>query len=178
MLNACKTITYGGGKNPRTLDLKPLADEPVQPYFSNRVQLAEIIEWVLSQTGQADIDISTFSTSEEFLRRLAVMQRKGMARKCRLFADLRAARKTVVLYDFMKSVFESVHLCENHSKVVLLSNDDWRVAIVTSQNQTRGDRIEGGIVAAVDSVFYKLLLGFDAMKLNSISIDDLNSRTN
>ena len=45
-------------------DLKPLEERAVQPYFSNRLQLADVIGWCLRQCGPADIMISTFSTSE------------------------------------------------------------------------------------------------------------------
>ncbi len=157
--------------------LMPLGKYCLQPYFSNHIQLAEVIEWVLSQIGTADIAISTFSTSEEFLRRLHRMKNSGHVRYCSLFCDLRAARKTVALYHFIKSVFDSVHLCENHSKVVLLSNDDHHVAIVTSQNQTRGDRFEAGIITTDTHTFYNLRLGFDAMTANSISLDDISARS-
>lgn len=166
---------------PRKSDLDllmPLDKCVLQPYFSNRIQLAEVIEWVLSQIGDADIAISTFSTSEEFLRRLLRMKNKGHVGSCSLFCDLRAARKTVSLYHFIKSVFDSVHLCENHSKVVLLANGNHRVAIVTSQNQTRGDRYEAGIITSDPDTFFKLRLGFDAMADNSISLDELSARNN
>ena len=158
--------------------LMPLATCGVQPYFSNRIQLAEVIEWVLSQTGPADIAISTFSTGEEFLRRLARLQRDGHVSQCTLFCDLRAARKTVALYSFIKSVFNRVCLCENHSKVVLISNSSHHVAIVTSQNQTRGDRYEAGLITTDASTFVSLELGFSSMAQNSISLDDLFAGNN
>lgn len=156
--------------------LVPLERCALQPYFSNRIQLAEVIEWVLTQTGPADISISTFSTSEEFLRRLARLKGRGDVRSCSLFCDLRAARKTAALYHFIKSVFDSVHLCENHSKVVLLQNETHRVAVITSQNQTRGDRFEAGVITSDTLTFHNLLLGFDTMRENSLSIDDILSR--
>lgn len=157
--------------------LAPLEKCGIQPYFSNRVQLAEVIEWVLSQTGPADIAVSTFSTGEEFLRRLARLKGRGDVRGCSLFCDLRAARKTASLRHFLKSVFDRVCLCENHSKVVLLSNENHSVAIVTSQNQTRGDRFEAGVITTDPGTFYNLMTGFDTMSLNSISLDDLYPRT-
>ena len=156
--------------------LVPLERCAIQPYFSNRIQLAEVMEWVLSQIGPADITISTFSTSEEFLRRLARLKEKGEVCSCALFCDLRAARKTAALYHFIKSVFDGVYLCENHSKVVLMQNDTHRVAIITSQNQTRGDRFEAGVITSDSLTFYNLLLGFDTMRDKSLSLDDILSR--
>ena len=126
----------------------PLEKYGIQPYFSNSMQLADVIEWVLEQTGPAHLQISTFSTGEEFLRRLFRLKRSGRILTCRMFCDLRAARKTVSLYHFNKSVFDHVCLCENHSKVLILFNDNHTVAVVTSQNQTRGNRFEAGIITS------------------------------
>lgn len=158
--------------------LKPLDECAVQPYFSDRVQLADVIEWILEQIGQADISVSTFSTGEEFLRRLSRMKAGGLVGTCSLFCDLRAARKTVALRHFIRSVFDSVYLCSNHSKVVLLYNAVHAVAVVTSQNQTRGDRYECGVITTDPATFFDLRLGFDALSANSIPLDGLLSRDN
>ncbi len=166
---------------PRTDDLDslmPLERCGLQPYFSNHIQLAGIIEWVLLQTGPADIAISTFSTSEEFLRRLSRLKLKGHVRSSTLFCDIRAIRKTVPLYHFIKTVFTKVYLCENHSKVVLLSNGSHDVAVVTSQNQTRGNRYEAGIITTDPLTISNLRLGFLAMSDNAISLDDLFTGNN
>lgn len=157
--------------------LIPLEKCGLQPYFSNRIQLAEVMEWILAQTGPANILISTFSTSEEFLRRLLRLKNNGHILQSVLFCDLRAIRKTVLLSHFIRSVFNRVHLCENHSKVVLLFNDLHSVAVVTSQNQTRGDRFEAGVITSDPHTFYNLRMGFDTMAEKSISLDDLNTRT-
>lgn len=158
---------------PGATDLVPLSKLPLQAYFNNRTQLAQVIEWVSSQIGEAHVVISTFSTSEEFIRRLWRMKQSGKIKSCTMYCDLRAARKTLSLYSFMQNVFDKVALCQNHSKVVLLSNDSHRVSIVTSQNQTRGDRFECGIITTDSDIFDNLSRGFDALDLNSLPIEHL-----
>lgn len=153
--------------------LTPVSECSTQPYSSNKIQLFNIIEWLLAQTGPADIAISTFSTSEEFLRRFFRLKLKGSVRNCTLYADLRAAKKTLRIKGMIKQVFSQIRLCMNHSKVVLIANNDYRVAIITSQNQTRGDRYEAGIITTDPVTFNKLREGFDALSQNSISIDDI-----
>lgn len=153
--------------------LQPLESRPMQAYFSNRFQLSDIIEEVLGQIGNANIIISTFSTSEEFLRRIWRLKNNGQILSFHLFCDFRATRKTVALYHFIKSLADSVHLCDNHSKVVLLYNDHHTVSVVTSQNQTRGDRFECGVVSADNHLFFTLKGGFDALQDKSIDIDVL-----
>ena len=153
--------------------LKPLESRPLQTYFSNRYQLADIIEEVLGQIGNAHIIISTFSTSEEFLRRIWRLKNDGRVLSFSLFCDHRAARKTLSLYHFIKSLADNIYLCENHSKVVLLHNARHLVSIVTSQNQTRGNRFECGVVSTDNHLFYQLQSGFDALQDKSLDIDVL-----
>ena len=43
--------------------LKPLSDVPLQAYLDNRLQLFDVLEFILSQTGPAKVYVSTFSTS-------------------------------------------------------------------------------------------------------------------
>lgn len=163
---------------PRTAGIDtliPLEKCGVQPYFSNSIQLAGLIDWILRQTGPAEVMISTFSTSEEFLRRMVRFKESGMVRSCSLFCDLRAARKTAALYHFICGVFDYVALCQNHSKVVLIFNDSFRIAVVTSQNQTRGDRYEAGIITSDPLTFHNLKLGFDILAENALPIDVLFS---
>lgn len=160
---------------PGVDDLVPLSESSLQTYFDNRTQLAQVIEWVSSQIGAAHVAISTFSTSEEFIRRLWRLKNSGKIKSCTMYCDLRAARKTLSLYSFMQNVFDKVALCQNHSKVVLLSNDSHSVAIVTSQNQTRGDRFECGIITTDKSIIDKLSRGFDALDLNSLPLEHLIS---
>lgn len=156
--------------------LKPLGLCTVQPYFAKDIQLADLIEWTINHIGRADISISTFSTGEEFLRRMHRMKKEGKVLQCELICDLRAASKTISLRHFMESTFERVYLCQNHSKVVLLSSGSNRVAIVTSQNQTRGDRFEAGIITSDKFTFSQLQAGLLKCRENSILISDFNEQ--
>ena len=146
--------------------LKPLANTPLQAYFDNRLQLADVIDQVLRQIGPAELVISTFSTSDAFIRRLLV-------KSCSLFLDLKASRKTVLLAGFIKSVFDAVFLCENHSKVVLLGNDSHRVTIVTSQNQTQGNRMECGMITTDKDIYQYIIHGFLQLKNAALPLDRL-----
>ena len=154
-------------------NLEQFEDRPVQAYFSNTVQLADVITAILEHIGASEIVISTFSTSEEFLRRIWRLRKEGLITSASLFCDLKAARKTVHLYKFITSIFESVYLAENHSKVVLLGNDRYKVAVVTSQNQTRGNRFECGIISSSPELYNQLAQGFAKMQEKSLPIDGL-----
>ena len=157
--------------------LKPLSDVPLQAYLDNRLQLFDVLEFILLQTGPAKVYVSTFSTSEEFLRRLFSLRKRMLIIKSVLLADLKAARKTVNLYTFMSSVFDDVYLSENHSKVLLVENR-WMVTVVTSQNQTRGNRTECAIITTQPDIFLTLRDQFsEIINTRSIHLDGIHFST-
>lgn len=49
---------------------RPLASCSCQAALTNIAQVGDILEWILRQTGPAEIIQSTFSAAEEFLRRI------------------------------------------------------------------------------------------------------------
>lgn len=154
--------------------IRPLSDAPLQAYLDNRVQLFDIIERILSETGSAEIYISTFSTSEEFLRRIYRLRKRGLLTKATMLTDLKASRKTVNLYTLISNVFDEVFLAENHSKVILIQNAKWMVSICTSQNQTRGNRTESGMITTDPRIYLDLQRQFSeivntkAIQLNGL----------
>jgi hypothetical protein len=155
--------------------LKPLSSTPVQAYFDNRLQLADVIAHVLAQIGPSSLTISTFSTSDGFLRRLHRFRKMGLVTSCSLYVDLKASRKTMLIAGFMRSVCDHVYLCSNHSKVVLLGNAHHKVAIVTSQNQTQGNRTECGIITTDLYTYNYIANGFVQLKTAALPIDGLQS---
>ena len=150
--------------------LSPLSSCRLQAYIESRLQLAELLHHLLSETGKADLRITTFSTSEEFCRRVLRMKKDGLIGRVEMLCDLRAARKIGILHRFMLSVFDSVRLAENHSKVLLIRNDSWRVSVITSQNQTTGSRTESAVITTDPYVYDSLDGQLDRIMANSIDL--------
>ena len=141
--------------------LKPLSDVPLQAYLDNRLQLFDVLEFILSQTGPAKVYVSTFSTSEEFLRRLFSLRKRQL-----------------ILHSVMSSVFDDVYLTENHSKVLLIENDRWMVTVVTSQNQTRGNRTECAMITTQPDLFLTLRDQFsEIINTRSIHLNGIHFST-
>lgn len=161
------------GKNLNNL-LKPLAKCPLQSYLGKGLHTLGLLGWILEQTGRADVYISTYSTSDAFLRGFYNLRKKGLIGHSILLADLKASKKTVKLYREMQSCFDSVYLSMNHSKVVLIQNDHHLVTVISSQNQTYGDRAECTIVTTDQEVFLQQFSGFkDIVDDNSIQLNGL-----
>src|SRR5574344_213485 len=78
----------------------------------------------------------------------------------------------------MRSCFDDVYLGMNHSKVMLISNSRYNVSVVTSQNQTYGDRADSTILTTSHDVFTSLYKGFsDTVNFNSVKLNGDYSRT-
>ena len=155
--------------------LKPLAEHPVQCYLTNTLQVADVVEWVLEQVGRATIWQTSFSISEEFLRRLFFIEKSGRVNVIHLILDFKATQKTLRLWPFLTRVIEHTYLADNHSKVILIRADSGEtVSIITSQNLTRGNRNESAVVTtdpAVFVTFYESLT--DIMKNHSVPLSEL-----
>lgn len=136
--------------------LRPLSHTPHQAYLNDILQVADILQWILDQTGAADIRMTSFSISEEFLRRIYFIGRKGLVRSLDIVLDHKATNKTLILWPFIAQTVRHCYLANNHSKMLLVSNDHWHVAVVTSQNLTRGNRYESGFITTDPSVFATL----------------------
>ena len=158
--------------------LKPLADQPYQAYLNDSLQVADVLQWILDQTGPADIRISSFSISEEFLRRIYFIGKKDLVRSLEIVLDHKATNKTLLLWPFISKVVQKCYLSTNHSKVVLVSNDQWHVAMVTSQNLTRGNRYEAGFLTTDSVIFTSLQEQFDYVTTRqSVPFHEIYART-
>lgn len=84
--------------------LKPLAEAPYQAYLCNVVQVADVLDWILSQLGISEVWQTSFSISEEFIRRLFFISKSGSVKGINLVLDFKATHKTLKLWPFISQV--------------------------------------------------------------------------
>ena len=137
--------------------LRPLKETPFQAYLSNAVQVADILEWILSQVGIAEVWQTSFSISEEFLRRLFFICKANKVSRINLVLDHKATNKTLKLWAFITQVIERPYLADNHSKILLVKGENGAtVSVITSQNLTRGNRHESAFISTSPEIFANL----------------------
>lgn len=158
--------------------LKPLGDCPLQSYLGTGIHTLGLLGWILHQVGRADVFVSTFSTSEEFLSGFLRLRQKSLVGHAYLLADLKACRKTVKLSELMAHCFDAVYLGNNHSKVVLVKTASGQtVSVISSQNQTYGGRAECTMVTTLPEVFDSLYEGYVKLMDNSVKVNGLHTGT-
>mgnify|MGYP000690588638 CR=1 FL=1 len=155
--------------------LRPLKDAPCQAYLSNAVQVADILEWILSQVDVAEIWQTSFSISEEFLRRLYFICKDKRVSRINLVLDHKATNKTLKLWAFISQVIERTYLADNHSKILLVKSQKGdMVSVVTSQNLTRGNRAESAFISTDPGIFATLFSQVNDLITNhSVPLNDL-----
>ena len=155
--------------------VKPLAECSSQAYLSNAVQVADLLEWILEQVGTAKVWQTSFSISEEFLRRLFFIEKSGRVSEFNLVLDHKATNKTLKLWSFMTQVIQRTYLTDNHSKILLVQAESGQtVSVITSQNLTRGNRHESAFISTDSDVFNTLHTQVEDLIRNpSVPLHDL-----
>ena len=158
--------------------IAPVEHNPIQVMLTERLQVADIIDNIVDQIGPSEIWQTTFSVSEEFLRRIYFIRKSGKIREAHLIIDHKATLKTLKLWKFISAVYDTSFMTDNHSKILLaLSASGKKVSVVTSQNLTRGNRFESTIITTEEHIFDKLLETFDNItKYKSVPLDELLGR--
>ena len=158
--------------------LKPIREKPYQAYLSNALQVADILDWVLKQLGKSEVWQTSFSISEEFIRRLYFIEKSGLVTKFNLVLDHKATNKTLKLWAFITQVIDTTYLADNHSKVLLVKSEHGEmVSIITSQNLTRGNRCESAVITTDNNIFNTLHSQIqDLITNHSVPLNDLFRR--
>lgn len=155
--------------------LKPLADTHNQAYLTNALQVADVLEWILEQVGKAKVWQTSFSISEEFLRRLFFIEKGGKVSEFNLVLDHKATNKTLKLWSFISQVMKRTYLADNHSKILLVESEAGdTISVVTSQNLTRGNRHESTFISTDKAIFNTLHAAItDLIRNHSVPLNDL-----
>ena len=74
---------------------------------------------------------------------------------------------------FTTNVAEELLLGNNHAKVILVQNKGWKVSVITSQNQTRGNRIECGMICTIPEIYEDLLKSISAEQTKMIDANEI-----
>ena len=136
--------------------LKPLQSSSSQVYLGQGLYTLGLLGWILEQTDTANVTVTTFSTSDAFLCGVLNLRKRGLIKSSTLVVDVKASRKTLKLSRLMTEAFDVVKLSLNHSKIILVANDEWLVSVITSQNQTYGDRAECTFITTDGDVYLEI----------------------
>ena len=128
--------------------------------------LMDAVEAILEKTGPADVAISTWTAGNADLSRSAAHLQDGNIRSMRFIADCSFGQRQPGYLAELRRLFgdDAIRTTRTHAKFVVISNDDWAVAVRTSMNLNENPRLEsievsddpelaGFLLAVVDEIF-------------------------
>jgi hypothetical protein len=142
------------------------------PYWSDAdFSMHELLECLLEQTGPASVRISSFSITEIAVRAFSNLQERGLITGLKCLFDFSVKQHRLGLLFFASNVLTHISLCKCHAKLILIKNDEWRVAVVGSANFNVNDKKEVGIISSVESIFNMFSKKYDDWFSEAMIID-------
>lgn len=134
--------------------------------------LMDAVEAILEKTGPADVALSTWTAGAADLSRSAEHMRNGNIRSLRMVVDCSFGQRQPGYLAQVRELFgdDSIRSTRTHAKFVVITNDEWAVAVRTSMNLNENPRLEsievsddpglaGFLLALVDEIFAEEMAG-------------------
>lgn len=120
--------------------------------FGGQWCIHELVTYLLSITGPADIWKSTWAISEPVVRDIMYLQEKKVIRSIRCIFDYKTVEQKSKAYHLAQTNFTQVTLTHSHAKVTVLKNEKWCITVFGSANDNRNPRVERGCICTVKAV--------------------------
>lgn len=139
----------------RTSQLGTIEQGIDKHFYSNAAfNLVQLMLYVLKQTGPAHVFLSTYSIAEDSISTLRRYVDDGTILSIRFLIDNRVRSISPKPFAHLIASFPDAYRCTSlHAKVALISNDDWHVSIVGSQNATHNPKLERGIIHTSEEIW-------------------------
>ena len=121
-------------------------DQAQQFATAGRWSLHQLLEYLLRRIGPCRLWMTTWTITEEPMRVLLSLIRKGLILELNAVLDYRIERRKPEAFQLANSIMTNIRLTKCHAKVVVLKNDTWNVTILTSANFSKNPRIEVGTI--------------------------------
>lgn len=106
----------------------------------------ELLNYILMQTGPADVLISTWKINMDAAVNLYSLCKNGLIRNLSCILEKRIPVTSPEALELVKLHADSIRITDNHSKVMVVINESWGVSVIGSANMTTNPRIEAGVL--------------------------------
>lgn len=145
---------YFSGRDLRA-DIGPIVQNQIKPFFSEgRWSMHDLLLYLLEITGPVEIWLSTFSISEAAIRAIFTAGENGLIRQVHCLFDHTIQKNKLSLLFFANNVVTDIAISANHSKLLLLENETWKIVVVGSANMTPNPRKEAGVIFTTPEAYF------------------------
>lgn len=116
-------------------------------YFSDgNWNLHDLLDYLLSLSGEANVLISSYSISEASVREFLRLKEEGCIMSLRVLLDLSVKSQKGSLLFFANNVADEIRLAANHSKIIIIEGETRFFTVLSSANFTVNPRYECGFI--------------------------------
>lgn len=123
----------------------------------------DLIQHLLSITGPADVAITTYSVTDLAVTQFKNILTTGQIKSCRFVADRRVMKIAPEAFKKLEQSGIELKFRKCHAKMILISNDQYKVTVISSANFHRNPRWEAGTIFTCTAAF-----DFTESKFNEI----------
>ncbi len=121
-------------------------------YSFGNFNLVRLIMHLIKQTGPVHLFMTSYSFSNKSILQLQNHIENDKILSFKLILDNRVRSISPKPFQMIASCFN--YRCTSvHAKIALLWNDNWKIAIITSQNATDNPKMERGIIFTDPTIF-------------------------
>lgn len=119
-------------------------DNEIFCFNKGQFGLIDIIAYILKQIGKSNIDILTWAIGDKALDEILHLQELDLINNMRIIIDYSYIQLHPEYCQKLRSVFgdDSIRVTKNHSKILLIRNNDWNLSIRSSMNLNINRRLE------------------------------------
>lgn len=141
----------------------------VKPFF-RKVKIYDFLYSILVNFKGADLCISTFSISEEFIRKVQLLKENGSVNNVVVIVDESVLFKNKNILFYAVEVCDKIYLTTNHSKVIIINQDK---VIISSANMNSNFRYEAGVEITDHTTVLYFLNEFENICKNALEFNEL-----
>lgn len=112
----------------------------------------EVLNFILAQTGPADVFLTTWKINDLSANNIFNLIKAGVIINLYTILEKRIPITSPTAKDTIVTNATNHLIADNHSKVIVVINDEWKVSVNGSANMTINPRIEAGVLSTVESV--------------------------
>lgn len=119
--------------------------------------MPDLLEYLLRQTGPADVWLTSWTISEKPIQRLKILKKEGLIRHIIMRLDERISQLKADAYAALQELPDKLTTTRIHAKVFVIQNESHSVVCVGSANFSKNPREEAGVIIyqAETADFYK-----------------------
>lgn len=118
-----------------------------------RWSMYQLLTYLLNITGPAKVWVTSFSISESALRSFLKTNQAGMIKELHCLFDNACKKNKLDLLYFANNIVSEIRLTANHSKLILIENEQWNVVVNGSANMSPNIRIEAGVICTDREIY-------------------------